>query len=236
MAHSSLPIIIGQPLKPSYTAHPRPHTTTFCHVPPPYARVVLGFILLCPFRPPFPTAVVTRPNLSHVRSAPRPPSLQIRTCPGERALASPNWPFCKSEPSPFTSADRFWFLLHASRLKHWKDALVLLQPKTLPLLGSVQRECLDHFLIWSKRQLYRVVREYISYLNRARRHQGLKQQIPENIPREDTAPASNKIILFPELKEKDREGRRSTAPAAEAHRRGGAGEDHCIPGVELVPS
>jgi hypothetical protein len=103
-------------------------------------------------------------------------------------------------------------------------------------LGSLQRECLDHFLIWSKRQLYRVVREYISYLNRARRHQGLKQQIPENIPREDTAPASNKIILFPELKEKDREGRRSTAPAAEAHRRGGAGEDHCIPGVQLVPS
>ena len=37
----------------------------------------------------------------------------------------------QSKPAPFTSADRFWFLLLASRLKHWKDALVLLQPETL---------------------------------------------------------------------------------------------------------
>src|SRR5581483_2710299 len=31
----------------------------------------------------------------------------------------------------FTSADRFWFLVLASRLKDWNDALVLLQPETL---------------------------------------------------------------------------------------------------------
>ncbi|HZQ07250.1 MAG TPA: hypothetical protein VFD70_11790 [Anaerolineae bacterium] len=37
----------------------------------------------------------------------------------------------QSMPPHFTSADRFWFLLLASHLKHWKDALVLLQPETL---------------------------------------------------------------------------------------------------------
>lgn len=35
-------------------------------------------------------------------------------------------------------------------------------------LGSVRRECLDYFLIWSKRQLLRGLREYIAYFNRVR--------------------------------------------------------------------
>jgi putative transposase len=46
-------------------------------------------------------------------------------------------------------------------------------------LGSVRRECLDHLLILSERQLRRVLREYAeSYFNRARPHQGLFQSIP----------------------------------------------------------
>lgn len=96
-------------------------------------------------------------------------------------------------------------------------------------LGSVRRECLDHFLILSERQLYRVVREYASYFNRARPHQGLNQRIPEEIQREVTAPTPNKIILFPGLKEKDLEGRRSTAPEAEAHRREARGKIIAFP-------
>lgn len=37
----------------------------------------------------------------------------------------------QSKPPHLTSRDRFWFLLFASRLKYWKDALVLLKPETL---------------------------------------------------------------------------------------------------------
>jgi hypothetical protein len=37
----------------------------------------------------------------------------------------------QSKPPHFTSADRFWFLFLASRLNHWKNALVLLKPETL---------------------------------------------------------------------------------------------------------
>jgi putative transposase len=37
----------------------------------------------------------------------------------------------QSKPPHFTSADRFWFLLIASRLLQWKDALILLKPETL---------------------------------------------------------------------------------------------------------
>ncbi len=41
-------------------------------------------------------------------------------------------------------------------------------------LGSVRRECLDHLLIFSERQLYRVIREYVGYFNQMRPHQGLR--------------------------------------------------------------
>ncbi|MCL5950155.1 MAG: integrase core domain-containing protein, partial [Chloroflexi bacterium] len=46
-------------------------------------------------------------------------------------------------------------------------------------LGSVRRECLDHILVSGEQQLYRVIREYVAYFNRARPHQGIEQQIPE---------------------------------------------------------
>jgi putative transposase len=46
-------------------------------------------------------------------------------------------------------------------------------------LRSVRRECLDHLLILQEKQLQRVLRAYVDYFNRARPHQGIRQQIPE---------------------------------------------------------
>jgi putative transposase len=46
-------------------------------------------------------------------------------------------------------------------------------------LGSVRRECLDHFLILSERHLQRIVTDYVSYFNQMRPHQGIRQQIPD---------------------------------------------------------
>ncbi len=45
-------------------------------------------------------------------------------------------------------------------------------------LGSVRRECLDHILILSEKQLHRVLRAYVAYFNRARPHQGMKGKSP----------------------------------------------------------
>jgi hypothetical protein len=45
-------------------------------------------------------------------------------------------------------------------------------------LGSVRRECLDHFLILSERHPHRVMKEYQGYFNYARTHQGIGQSIP----------------------------------------------------------
>ena len=67
-------------------------------------------------------------------------------------------------------------------------------------LGSVRRECLDHLLILSEKQLHRVLRSYVEYFNRARPHQGIQQQIPElPVP---SAPPHNqreKVIAVPVL-------------------------------------
>ena len=40
-------------------------------------------------------------------------------------------------------------------------------------VGSLRRECLDHFIIIGCRQLYTLVREYIRYYNEERPHQGV---------------------------------------------------------------
>ena len=45
-------------------------------------------------------------------------------------------------------------------------------------LRSVRRECLDHVLILGERQLLRVLREYVTYFNEQRPHQGIGQGVP----------------------------------------------------------
>ena len=46
-------------------------------------------------------------------------------------------------------------------------------------LSSVRRECLDHLFILQKKQLHRVLHAYVQYFNRARPHQGIRQQITQ---------------------------------------------------------
>ncbi len=66
-------------------------------------------------------------------------------------------------------------------------------------LGSVRRECLDHMLIWGDRHLYCLVREYVTYFNYARPHQGIGQRIPEGGMDVQEKAGKGKIIAFPVL-------------------------------------
>ena len=65
-------------------------------------------------------------------------------------------------------------------------------------LRSVRQECLDHLLIFQEKQLHRVLNGYVAYFNRARPHQGIRQQIPERLrsvpSSQDT---SKKVIALP---------------------------------------
>ena len=67
-------------------------------------------------------------------------------------------------------------------------------------LGSVRRECLDHFLVLHEKQFYRLLKAYVVYFNHARPHQGIHQQIP--VPPVPSAPlhdSSERVISVPVL-------------------------------------
>jgi putative transposase len=67
-------------------------------------------------------------------------------------------------------------------------------------LGSVRRECLNHFLIFHEKQLYRLLKAYMVYFNHARPHQGIQQQIPvPSVPFAHEHDASEKLISVPVL-------------------------------------
>jgi putative transposase len=65
-------------------------------------------------------------------------------------------------------------------------------------LRSVRQECLDHLLILHEKQLQWVLNAYVGYFNRARPHQGIGQQIPEQRRSVPCAQdAGNKVIALP---------------------------------------
>jgi putative transposase len=67
-------------------------------------------------------------------------------------------------------------------------------------LGSVRRECLNHFLIFHEKQLYPLLKAYMVYFNHARPHQGIQQQIPvPSVPFAHEHDVSDKVISVPVL-------------------------------------
>jgi putative transposase len=57
-------------------------------------------------------------------------------------------------------------------------------------IGSLRRECLDHMLILHRKQLHRIVQEYIAYFNTSRPHQNLDQQVPDGLAHGNPWPVS----------------------------------------------
>jgi len=76
-------------------------------------------------------------------------------------------------------------------------------------IGSVRRECLDHVLIFSECQLYRVIQAYVEYFNRSRPHQRIAQNVPCGPPIGPTEPAAGNIISLPVLSGLHHEYRRA---------------------------
>ena len=66
-------------------------------------------------------------------------------------------------------------------------------------LGSVRRECLDHFLILSERHLHRAMKDYQEYFNHVRPHQGIGQRIPCQPVRSAGPPMIGELVSRPVL-------------------------------------
>ena len=74
-----------------------------------------------------------------------------------------------------------------------------LNPICERFLGSVRRECLDHVIILGEDHLRGVLREYVSYFNTSRPHQGLQQSTPGGVDGDRPLNATGKIVATPIL-------------------------------------
>jgi transposase InsO family protein len=63
------------------------------------------------------------------------------------------------------------------------------------LIGSIRRDCLNHFIILNARHLKRTLASYFGYYHRSRTHLGLDKQCP--IPRQVSK--TGRIIAIPQL-------------------------------------
>jgi len=66
-------------------------------------------------------------------------------------------------------------------------------------LGTLRRECLDHFVILSERQMHRLIKEYKAYFNHARPQRGIEQHVPGRTARLEAPPVTATLSSRPVL-------------------------------------
>jgi hypothetical protein len=64
------------------------------------------------------------------------------------------------------------------------------------LIGSVRRECLDHFIVLNQRSLRRI-QSYFAYYQHARTHLALGKDAPE--PRTVEPPDQGRVLAIPQV-------------------------------------
>ncbi|HAK45231.1 MAG TPA: hypothetical protein DCO79_04855 [Spirochaeta sp.] len=75
----------------------------------------------------------------------------------------------------FTSIDYSWFGIKGVNICSYAPNMNAFVER---LNGSIRREALDHFLLFSEKQVRKIVTEYVEYYNHHRPHQGINK-IPE---------------------------------------------------------
>jgi len=65
------------------------------------------------------------------------------------------------------------------------------------VIGSIRRECLDHFIVLSETHYRRLLRAYVAYYNAVRPHQALDNTCPR--PREVEPPALGRVVAIPQV-------------------------------------
>ena len=62
------------------------------------------------------------------------------------------------------------------------------------VIGTIRREALDHFLLFSEKQIRNIIKNYVDYYNNYRPHQGINR-IPNGYSSSYNGPIKNKSIL-----------------------------------------
>ena len=63
------------------------------------------------------------------------------------------------------------------------------------LIGSIRRECVDHFVVLGEAHLRRILRAYAHYYNDIRTHRSLDKDAPVSRPVQRTGAISSHAIL-----------------------------------------
>ena len=63
------------------------------------------------------------------------------------------------------------------------------------VIGSIRRECLDHFIVFNEIHLREILKEYFYYYNKFRTHLGLKKDTPEDRPIEPSGVIASIPVL-----------------------------------------
>ena len=63
------------------------------------------------------------------------------------------------------------------------------------LIGSIRRECLDHFIVLGEAHLRRILRAYANYYNDIRTHRSLDKDVPISRPVQRTGIISSRKVL-----------------------------------------
>ena len=65
------------------------------------------------------------------------------------------------------------------------------------LIGSIRRECLQHFIVLNERHLMRILRSYLSYYHEDRTHLSLDRNSP--IPRDSESVMQGEVVSIPKV-------------------------------------
>jgi transposase InsO family protein len=65
------------------------------------------------------------------------------------------------------------------------------------LIGSIRRECLDHFIVLNAPHLQRILSSYFKYYHDSRTHQSLDDNSPN--PRAIESPEQGKVVAIPQV-------------------------------------
>jgi hypothetical protein len=94
-----------------------------------------------------------------------------------------SWPFTLQDRHLLSEGEDFESEICAALEEHSEEVLTAPRcpwhnPYAERLIGSIRRDCLDHFIILNARHLKRTLASYFRYYHESRTHSGLRKQCP----------------------------------------------------------
>src|SRR6267142_2593002 len=120
----------------------------------------------------------------------RSPNTWFATASHPRKPGGPSW---RIIPRNWSRPTSLWFPRRLSVCSSfpWQN------PYCERLIGSIRRECLDHFIVFHERGLHRTLKSYFEYYEQSRTHLSLDKDAP--LTRAIHPPEMGRVIELPQV-------------------------------------